>query len=317
VTAFRGHLWTLVPRLQRSLYGPRAPLGDAWSSTLVDAVTGEIRLSGHLHVPEDARDVVVLVHGLGGNADSDYVRIAAAAAARSGLASLRLSLRGADGLGEDYYHAGLIDDLVAALACSELDRFSRLYLLGYSLGGHVALRLAATADVERLAAVAAVCAPLDLRRTCEVIDRRVAAAPYRIYLLSALKQIYAAVAARRAVPAPVERVQRIRRMREWDDLVVAPRFGFDGALDYYARTSVGPLIGEIRVPTLMISCINDPMVPAETVAPWLATVPELLTVRWIEEGGHLGFPGGIDLGLALAGGGASFESQVLTWLRRK
>src|SRR5436190_15871230 len=233
------------------------------------------------------------------------------------MASLRLSLRGADGLGEDYYHAGLIDDLTAALRCSDLARFERLYLLGYSLGGHVTLRLAATADSPRLAAVAAVCAPVDLRRTSEIIDRRLAAAPYRIYLLSALKVIYAAVAARRAVPHPVELVQKIRRMRDWDDLVVAPRYGFDGALDYYARMSVGPLLGDLRVPTLMISTLHDPMVPAETVAPWLGRVPEALTVRWIDEGGHLGFPDDVDLGLALAGGGRSFENQILTWLRHK
>jgi predicted alpha/beta-fold hydrolase len=313
----RGHLWTLVPRLQRSLRTPRLPLGDAWSCVVADPVAGDVRLSGVLHVPEGAREVVVLVHGLGGSADSDYVRIAAAAAARSGMASLRLNLRGADGLGEDYYHAGLTDDLTAALQCSDLARFERLYLLGYSLGGHVALRLAATVETPRLTAVAAICAPLDLRRTSEIIDRRLAAAPYRIYLLSALKLIYAAVAARRAVPEPVERVQKIRRMRDWDDRVVAPRFGFGDALDYYTRMSVGPLLGDLRVPTLMISTLHDPMVPAETVAPWLGRVPEALTVRWIDEGGHLGFPEGVDLGLGLAGGGRSFESQILTWLRRK
>jgi len=310
-------LWTLVPRLQRSWRNPRAPFGQAWSCRVADVTVGDVRLSGVLHVPDGAREAVVLVHGLGGNAESDYLRVAAGAAARSGVASLRLSLRGADGLGEDYYHAGLTEDLAAALASPELEAFERLYLLGYSLGGHVALRLAATAGAARLAAVAAVCSPLDLRRTSEIIDRRLVAAPYRIYLLAALKRIYAAVAARRSVPAPVERVQRIRRMREWDDVVVAPRFGFANALDYYARMSVGPLLGALRVPTLMISSMHDPMVPAEAVAPWLARVPEALTVRWVDEGGHLGFPDGTDLGLALPGGGRSFESQLLTWLRRK
>src|SRR5204863_9957312 len=124
--ALRGHLWTLMPRLQRSLRSPRVRLGEAWSCVVVDPVLGDVRLTGVLHVPEGAREAVVLVHGLGGSADSDYLRIAAAAAARTGMASLRLSLRGADGLGEDYYHAGLIDDLTAALRCSDLARFERL-----------------------------------------------------------------------------------------------------------------------------------------------------------------------------------------------
>ena len=83
----------------------------------------------------------------------------AAAAEMAGLSCLRMNLRGSDRMGEDYYHGGLTVDLHAALASSEAQRYRRIYLLGYSLGGHVVLRLATEPADPRLVAVAAVCAP--------------------------------------------------------------------------------------------------------------------------------------------------------------
>jgi predicted alpha/beta-fold hydrolase len=97
----KGHYWTLMPRLGRALRRSAAPPGIAWSTVLLDPTTGDVRLSGRLHVPLGAREAVVLVHGLGGSTESDYLRAAAAAAESAGIASLRLSLRGADRRGED------------------------------------------------------------------------------------------------------------------------------------------------------------------------------------------------------------------------
>ncbi|MEO8504864.1 MAG: alpha/beta fold hydrolase [Acidobacteriota bacterium] len=316
MVSLKGHFWTLMPPLGRAWRRPAAPPGEAWQASLIDPIVGPVQLTGRFHAPDQARDAVVLVHGLGGCCESPGMRSAAAAAESAELASLRLNLRGADLRGVDYYHAGLVADLEAALASPELARFEHVFLLGFSLGGHVALRLACQSPPPRLAAVAAVCSPLDLHLTQEAIDHGVEAALYRVYLLHYLKQIYAGVAARRAVPTPVERVRTIRTLREWDDLVVTPRFGFADALDYYERMSVGPVLSRLAVPALLIAAMHDPMVPAATLVPWLKQTPARLTVRWVEDGGHMGFPPRIDLGLGLPGGGTSLESQVLTWLRR-
>jgi predicted alpha/beta-fold hydrolase len=306
----------MLPRLRRTLRRPRVPQCDGFDCQLVDARVGNVRLTGALHDPPGSTAVILLVHGLGGDADSDYLRVAAAAAARAGLASLRLNLRGSDLLGEDYYHAGLCEDLATVLAAPALARYERCFALGYSIGGHLVLRLATGPPVPRLAAVAAVCPPLDLGRAAHVLDHDRWAAPYRRYVLASLKQIYAHVAARHAVHTPVERVERVRRIQEWDDLVVAPRFGFADALDYYRRESVGPRLPDLAVPTLLVSAMHDPMVAPEAVAPWVERAPDALTMRWVSDGGHLGFPARVDLGLGLQGGGGSLESQVLAWLRR-
>jgi hypothetical protein len=306
-----GHWWTIAPRVG-SLSGLRAPrfAGAPWTTVVHDPDRGPVRLSGvHHDAPPDA-PLLVLVHGLGGSAESPYAVRTAAVAAGRGLAVLRLNLRGADLSGEDIYHGGLTADLEAAFASPEVRTRRCVLLLGYSLGGHVALRFAVESPSDRLAAVAAVCSPLDLDRSAASID-----APgyglYRSYLLRRLRRILAAAAPRNpALPAPAA-VRSIRTLRAWDAAVVAPRFGFASAEDYYARASVAPLLPRLRRPALLLLAEDDPMVRRPSVLPALAQAPASLEVRWLRPGGHVGFPRSLSLGLA---GPLGLEHQVLAWL---
>ncbi len=361
------HLRTVVHRLRETLAPPEAPPSVRWTTTVEDPRIGPVRLTGRLTCPpSSAPDVyptvargepgaegdlstaegrahqeperpaprpgtpvplVLLVHGLGGSAESFYLRRAAQAALDRGWASLRFNLRGADMEGEDFYHAGLSGDLHAALASPEVAGYRPVYAVGFSLGGNPVLRMAAEGADPRLAAVAAVSPPLDLGACAEAFDRP-GRALYRSYLLSGLKQMYAAVAARRPVPLPVPEVRRIRRIQEWDDRLVAPRHGFADARDYYRRMSAGPLLGRLRVPALVVAAEDDPLVPPEVLRPSLAAAPPHLETRWISGVGHLGFSERVDLGVARAvdangkrgdsdakgGGLGGLEAQVLDWL---
>ncbi len=308
-SSLHGHFWTLWPRLRGVLRPAPPPPSRHWRTQLWDPRIGELTLSGRLH-ESGGRELLLLVHGLGGSHRSPYMVAAARAAAARGLACLRLDLRGADRRGGDYYHAGLTDDLRAALGAEELARFERVYLLGYSLGGHVCLRYLAEPDVDpRVVAAATVCAPLDLRAGALAIDQP-ARRPYRAHVLRGLKAIYAEVARRREVPLALREARRITTLREWDERIVAPRFGFAGAEDYWRSQSAAPLLHRVRVPTAMIVTAADPMVPLCTLEPHLrrglAVRPCVLPL-----GGHVGFPAGVDLGLGTSG---SVEAQLLAWL---
>lgn len=307
------HLWTIAPRLRHGFSPVRLPESRPWETVIEDPQAGPVRLTGRLRGVPESEEVLVLVHGLGGGTDSHYMAGGVAAAEALGLSCLRVNLRGADRLGEDFYHGGLTADLHAALASDPLARYRRIYVLGYSLGGHVALRLGTEEGDPRLAAVAAICSPLDLGRSVVEIDAP-ALWVYRRYLLSTLKSIYAAVAARRPVPLPVEAAARIRTIREWDDRVVAPRHGFAGADDYYTRASVAPLLPRLRVPALLVNSEHDPMVPARAVRPVLESPPPGLEVRWIPGGGHVAFPRQLNPGLA---DGVGLDVQVVGWMRSR
>lgn len=307
-----GHLWTIGPTLRHRLLPRAAPMSSAWSTTLHDPQVGPVRLSGRLAQLPGAGELVVLIHGLGGAIDSQYVIKAAQAAAAAGIDSLRLALRGADRTGEDFYHAGLVADLEAALRSPALAGYEKVYVLGFSLGGHMTLRWALTPSDPRVRAVASVCAPLDLAAGCAAIDRP-RGAVYRAHVLAGLREIYAAVAARRPVPTPLPAIAAVTTIRAWDRLAVVPRHGFCSADAYYASQSVGPRLRALALPALIVSATGDPMVPAATVAPHLRGLPDHVRAHWVA-GGHVGFRAGLDLGLGERPG---LEHQIFAWLRRQ
>jgi predicted alpha/beta-fold hydrolase len=302
------HYWTVAPRLAHGFRPEEAPAAEPWSTPVEDPRMGTVRLSG-LFRRREGPGLLVVVHGLGGSADSFYARRAARAAEAASLSCLRLNLRGAALDGEDFYNAGLTADLEAALHSPEVRSFDDVFVLGFSLGGHLALRWACLPGDGAVRAVAAVSSPLDLARCAGWIDRP-AALPYRRYLLHGLFKIYERVAERRPVPLPPEEVRKIRTIWAFDEAVVAPRFGFAGASDYYARMSVGPRLPSLRLPALLAWSPLDPMVPPEGVLPFLPGAPRL-RLALLTRGGHVGVPPDLDLGLP---GPPGLENQVIRWL---
>ena len=311
--AIRGHLWTVVPALLSSLRPPAIPLARAFQCVLKDPAMGSVRLTGLLSEVADSETIVLIVHGLSGNALSPYCASAAQAAAEAGFSSLRLSLRGADYSGEDILHGGITEDLWAALAAPEVARYKHVLLLGYSVGGHIALRAAIEHTDPRLRAVAAICPPLDLHHATLAFDHP-AQRPYRLHIFRGLNKAYAAAAKRGRVHVPSAVVARARSCRERDSLTVVPRFGFRSAEDYYERESVASKLDRLHIPSLVVMSRQDPLVPAATVIPAIAGASRALSAIWVAPGGHVYFPKRLDLGQR---GPLGLEHQVIQWLKER
>jgi predicted alpha/beta-fold hydrolase len=312
VESFAGHAWTIVPAVAHRFAPRLAPAAVDWSALVEDPYSGRISLSGKLRELPGADRCLVVVHGLGGASDAHYCIEAARAAERAGLSCLRLNLRGSGGDGQDFYHGGLTADLSAALASPALGRYERLYVLGYSLGGHITLRsgLDETLEASRVRAIAAVCAPLDLDLSARAIDRT-RSLIYRYHVLAGLKRNYAAVARRCPVPTAASLVQAARTLREWDSLTVVPRYGFGSVDNYYASMSVGPQLSRLAVPALLVQADRDPMVPPWTYEHHLQRSHPRLVVHRLKQGGHVGFPARFSLAEDPA---ARLEEHVLRWL---
>jgi hypothetical protein len=201
------------------------------------------------------------------------------------------------------------EDLAAALRSEALLGYENILLLGYSLGGNMVLRYLAGDPDPRVRAAAAVCSPIDLEKSARAIDQP-RGIFYRRHVLSALKEIYRNVAERRDVPVPVDEARRIDTMELWDERIIAPRYGFAGAEDYWAKTSACKVLGEIRTPTLFVAAERDPMVLIDTVRPWLQNATTLRRIV-TSHGGHVGFPHKVDLGL---GNGGTVEDQIIQWM---
>ena len=238
---------------------------------------------------------LVLLHGLEGSANAPYMQGIADRAIRDGFNVVRLNQRNCghtEHLSTTLYHSGLSED--PARVIEELirdDGLPSMGVIGYSLGGNVALRLAGVygdAAPPELQAVCAVSPPIDLALAAEEIERL----PNRYYQWNFLKGLKARMR-RKAALFPdqysIERLRRIRTIRNFDDRYTAPHFGFRDASDYYQRASALRVLDRIRVPTLIVSSEDDPFIPIAPLRDPAVTGNPHVTVVITRRGGHCGF----------------------------
>lgn len=115
----------------------------------------------------------------------------------------------------------------------------------------------------------------------------------------------------------MERVRRATSWREFDRLVIAPRWGFDSPEHYYAEVSIARYLDRLEIPTLLVHSLTDPMVPPWTWQGSLERANDRLVVRTAERGGHVAFPRLTNLGVAAQESPRllySVERQAMAWL---
>ena len=244
----RGHYWTLAPAIKFAIFPPSSCETRSWSYPIEDSSGHEVTLSGQWRENTGAKTLGVVIHGLGGNPTSASVLQIANAMEQRGWSTLRYAMRGSEN-GLDFYHSGLSRDVILALSDPRFAHYEEIFIVGLSLGGHITMRLAANDTLDdRVVALAAVCAPLDLDACARFIDKP-SAYIYRNYVLGGLREHYELVA-KQGGPAPIslERMRQIRTIQEWDALVTVQRFGFDDVTHYYASQAAMHLLDKIERP---------------------------------------------------------------------
>jgi hypothetical protein len=239
-----------------------------------------------------ARGEIVFLHGLEGSAEAGYIASLAQEALVRGFGVHRLNLRtcgGTEALCETMYHSGLTSDTRFVLEqLREQGRGPRI-LVGFSLGGNVALKLAGELGfTDLLAGVCAVSTPIDLATCVRSMEKL----SNRIYARRFLNRLRDRVR-RKSKLAPdvysTRGLDAVRTIWEFDDRFTAPLFGFGSAANYYATQSALRYLEAIRIPTLVITAKDDPLVPFRVYSHLCFESNPHITLAATEHGGHLGF----------------------------
>ncbi len=242
--------------------------------------------------------LVVILHGVAGDSRDPYVWRAADACLRAGFHTARLNQRGS-GMGRKrartMYHAALTDD-VALLEAAMVSRANvdGMALLGFSLGGHTALRYACQPRASSLLrAVTTISAPLDLPLTMRHLQAKrtgLMGVYQTLMVRSIVRGARAMVAHRRDAEALISAsaLRGVRSLMDVDRTIMMAVHGFADVHAFQADASVAPHISRIDVPTLLVHADDDPVIPVEQVRA-VSGVNELVTPVVVRRGGHIGF----------------------------
>lgn len=239
------------------------------------------------------RSLAILSHGLEGSLQAPYIRSMARTFGQAGWDVLAWNYRSCGGTPNRLlrsYHSGESGDLGLVINHAALT-YPHIALIGFSLGGNITLKYAGEAPPHpSVRAAIAISAPVDLASSARALDHR---RSNRLYLHRFLKTLKAKAAAKAqqfpGIMDPV-RLARIRTIRDFDEHVTAPLHGFAGADDYWARASSLPHLTNIRLPTLLLNALNDPLLDRPSFPIVAALENPDFHLETPAHGGHVGFP---------------------------
>jgi predicted alpha/beta-fold hydrolase len=285
-------------------------------------VAPDTRVLAHCHwQAEPSRQPTLLaLHGLEGSSSAHYMRGLADKAFAHGFNVVLLNQRncgGTERLAAGLYHSGLTAD--ADFVMREIvatDGVQQFVVTGYSLGGNLALKLAGDygdAPPPYVRAICAVSPVMELELCVRALERRQNFV-YQWNFVRGLKGRMRRKAAYFPDRFTIDRLDRIRSVREFDEVYTAPHFGFRDASDYYHRASAMRVIDRISLPTLVITADDDPFVPSAPFFDQRVQANANLRVIVTRGGGHCGFVTGLD-GAGDGYDGYWAERQVLDFAR--
>ncbi|MEM8765932.1 MAG: alpha/beta fold hydrolase [Pseudomonadota bacterium] len=278
------HLQTILGSRGRGRWvRQRAAAALAASKRQILTASDGVRLEAWLSEQPHPAPAIVLIHGWLGHADSSYLLSAAAELWQAGFSVYRLNLRdhGATAhLNEEMFHSARINEVLDAIdQLGSNHAKGPLGLVGFSLGGNFALRVArARPQIETVA----ICPAVDPFATMRSIDTGFLA--YRLFFL--LKWQRALNAKQLAFPEryDFETARKLRSVHALTDVFVRDHTDYrntEAYLDAYSLT--GNALAGTRA--TIIFAEDDPVIPAAG----FRALPESLELVATRYGGHCAY----------------------------
>lgn len=244
------------------------------------------------HASGTARGLVLLIHGWEGCHDSAYLYSMACTLFTHGYNIFRLNLRdhaGTHALNREMFHSARMAEVLGACkAILKLDATAPLHVIGYSLGGNFALRIALRGPplgiVPHL--TVAISPAIDPGATLRGIDE--GPALFRWYFLERWRKTLEAK--RRVWPQYDFSVYRdMKRFMDVTRQFVTDQTEYASLDEYLAEYTLTPeMLARAPSPIAVITARDDSVIPAKDFA---GLVPHGSVVSFDapERGGHCGF----------------------------
>ena len=240
--------------------------------------------------------IVILIHGLEGSSDSNYIKSLTKVLNDKNFDVVVLNLRGCSGEPNillESYHSGKTDDLKEVISYLETEySYREISIVGYSLGGNIALKYLGehgdeVPDLIRKAVTISV--PCDLKGSSETLGRFSNKAYMNRFLRSLKKKVFDKLTKLPDTPLIIENIRKAKNFNDFDNAFTAPAHGFEDAFDYWKKSSSKQFIPNIKIPTLLISSLDDPFLSKSCFPIEEAKRNPYFNLDIHKYGGHVGF----------------------------
>lgn len=254
------------------------------------------RINLHLNHPKGTakRHFMVLLHGLGGSCESDYILRITAKLNALGYPVIRFNHRGCGPGGAEIarsiYHAGRTADLEDALRHIKATwRDYKISLAAFSLSANMLLRYlgdySESGIARSLERAIAVCPPINLEDCSLAISSR---RNLHLDMYYTRRLVKAAREKKRLFPDIEDvRFPLTVNLRLFDEIYTARIGGFASRDDYYTRSSAHPVLPRINTDTAIIYAEDDPIIPPRAFH--TAKFSNSTQIGGFKYGGHMGF----------------------------
>lgn len=294
-----GHLQTIfgnyLPRAN-TLPAPEAQLVEVSPATDYQ-ISSQVLCHCHWQ-PEEVRatrPTAIIVHGLEGSSDSQYVIGNSNKLWRAGCNIVRMNMRncgGTEALAPTLYHSGLSGDVDAVMRFFiDLHQLQSFALIGYSMGGNLVLKLAGElgkTPPPQLRAVIGISPVIDLAPSSDALhlwQNRI----YEKKFVRAMLRRFRRKASLFPRAFDPNRATGISSLRDFDERIIALYAGFANAEDYYYRVAAARVIDQITVPTLILNSLDDPFIRIAPDTREKIVANPNITFLETAQGGHCAF----------------------------
>lgn len=239
--------------------------------------------------------LAIISHGLEGHSRRYYVREYAAKLLKQNYDVIAWNMRGCSGEANRllrFYHSGESQDLLAVINyAASLNRYSEITLIGFSVGGNLTLKLLGelgnkAQNLIKNAVVFSV--PCDLRGSAKVLAQ-FKNQLYMRYFMKTLRAKLYEKDLRFPGQLDLKELVGIKNFCQFDQAYTAPIHGFKSAEEYWLKCSANLYIPEIKVPTILISSLDDPFLSDSCYPILQARDNRHFRLELSKYGGHMGF----------------------------
>lgn len=278
------HLSTIIP----NRYRPVRPEGYARKT--IDTADGDFLDLDYSSIGSE--NSVLLLHGLEGSSQSNYILGLRDLLICNGFDVVAMNHRSCSGRPNKLissYHSGKTDDVKQVIDHLQ-ESYSKIHLVGFSLGGNIALKYAGEhGNKAALESICAISTPCDLAGSSSNLSRF----ENKVYLNRFLSQLIAKALTKAQSHTDssldTNAIKSSNNFFDFDDAYTAPAHGFDSAKDYYEKSSSKQFITAIQKPTLIINALNDSFLSESCYPHSEVQKNDSVTLLTPQYGGHVGF----------------------------